>query len=144
MAEKPKRTAPEAWVEAGKPHRWKKGESGNQYKVPRQLEPFLWEKGQCPNPGGRPKSKALSQALRKRLEDPVPNDQLGRTFAEVIADSWVYRAMKGDTRAAETLASRAEGQPLSSLTIAATLEIATEERIARVKQMIDELKAVEL
>ena len=56
-------------AEEGKPHRWKKGQSGN--------------------PSGRPKSKTLSDAYRNKLEEPVPNDLEGRTWAELIAEAQV-------------------------------------------------------
>jgi hypothetical protein len=45
-----------------------------------------WKKGQAsPNPGGRPKSRLLSEALRTRLAEPKPDDPQGRTYAEVVA-----------------------------------------------------------
>src|SRR5450432_171375 len=41
-----------------------------------------WKKGQrSPNPGGRPKSRLLSEALRVRLEEVNPDDPQARTFA---------------------------------------------------------------
>jgi hypothetical protein len=41
----------------------------------------------------------------------VPGDPRGRTFAEAIADKLAQQALKGDIRAAEELADRAEGRP---------------------------------
>jgi hypothetical protein len=40
-----------------------------------------WRKGQpSPNPGGRPRSRVLSEALRTRLGEIKPDDPEGRTF----------------------------------------------------------------
>jgi len=47
-----------------------------------------WKKGQTsPNPGGRPKSRLLSEALRTRLAEVKPDDLTGRTYAEVVAET---------------------------------------------------------
>jgi len=73
-------------------------------------EPFRFKPGQSGNPGGRPRSARLSEAYRAKLESDVPGDAMGRTFAEAIADVLAQRAMKGDIRAAEELATgRKEG-----------------------------------
>jgi hypothetical protein len=49
-----------------------------------------WKKGQrSPNPGGRPKSRLLSQALGIRLAETKPDDPEGRTYAEVMAANLV-------------------------------------------------------
>src|ERR1700683_546374 len=74
----------------GKAHRWKKGQSGN--------------------PSGRPKSKTLSDAYRNKLEEPVPNDPEGRTWAELIAEAQVRDAVRGNVQAAREIADRTEGR----------------------------------
>jgi hypothetical protein len=44
-----------------------------------------WKKGQpSPNPGGRPRTRLLSEALRTRLAEVKPDDPAGRTYAEVV------------------------------------------------------------
>ena len=49
-----------------------------------------WRKGQpSPNPGGRPKSRILSEALRTRLAEVKPDDPAGRTYAEVVPENLV-------------------------------------------------------
>lgn len=76
--------------EAGMPYRWKKGKSGN--------------------PSGRPKSKTLSDAYKYKLEEPVPNDPEGRTWAELIAEAQVRDAVRGNVQAAREIADRTEGR----------------------------------
>jgi Family of unknown function (DUF5681) len=76
--------------DVGKPHQWKKGQSGN--------------------PCGRPKSRTLSDAYRKKLEEPVPNDPKARTWAELIADAQVRDAVRGNVQAAREIADRTEGR----------------------------------
>jgi hypothetical protein len=73
----------------GKPHRWKKGQSGN--------------------PSGRPKSKTLSDAYKNKLEEPVPNDPEGRTWAELIAEAQVRDAVRGNVQAAGRLPTEPRG-----------------------------------
>jgi len=82
-------------AEAGKPYRWKKGQSGN--------------------PSGRPKSKTLSDAYRHKLEEPVPNDPEGRTWAELIAVAQVRDAVRGNVQAAREIADRTEGRPRQAI-----------------------------
>jgi hypothetical protein len=77
-------------AEDGRPHRWKKGQSGNR--------------------SGRPKSKTLSDAYKNKLEEPVPNDPEGRTWAELIAEAQVRDAVRGNVQAAREIADRTEGR----------------------------------
>lgn len=48
-----------------------------------------WAIGRNGNPGGRPKSRLLSQALSSRLAEIKPDDPEGRTYAEVVAANLV-------------------------------------------------------
>lgn len=82
-------------AEDGRSHRWKKGQSGN--------------------PSGRPKSKTLSNAYRNKLEEPVPNDPEGRTWAELIAEAQVRDAVRGNVQAAREIADRTEGRPRQAI-----------------------------
>jgi hypothetical protein len=82
-------------AEDGKSHRWTKGQSGN--------------------PSGRPKSKMLSDAYRSKLEEPVPNDPEGRTWAELIAEAQVRDAVRGNVQAAREIADRTEGRPRQAI-----------------------------
>jgi len=81
----------EANLARGEAHRWKPGRSGN--------------------PGGRPRTAKLSEACRAKLASPIPGDPESRSFAEAIADKLAQQALKGDIRAAQELADRAEGRP---------------------------------
>jgi hypothetical protein len=74
----------------------------------RGLKP--WKKGQSGNPDGRPKSKILSDAYKRLLEEPFPNDPQGRTYAELIALGQAREAIKGKTPAAAEIADRTEGR----------------------------------
>jgi len=76
-----------------------------------------WPKGVSGNPQGRPKSAPFSQACREMLGQPVPDDPLGRTYAQAIAETLAAKALEGDIRAAQELADRAEGKPRQSVEI---------------------------
>jgi hypothetical protein len=80
-----------------------------------------WKRGQpSPNPGGRPKSRLLSQALGSRLAELVPDDPAGRTFAEKMADNLIDIACArgpGAVTAANEIANRLEGRPTQQLDV---------------------------
>lgn len=73
-----------------------------------------WRKGQpSPNPGGRPKSRLLSDAIRVRLGDVKPDDPEHRTYAEVVAANLIEIACSrgpGAVTAANEISDRAEGK----------------------------------
>jgi len=72
---------------------------------------FRFKPGQSGNPGGRPRTARLSEACRVKRVSPIPGDPESRSFAEAIADKLAQQALKGDIRAAQELADRAEGRP---------------------------------
>jgi hypothetical protein len=74
-------------------------------------EATRFKPGESGNPGGRPRIAKLSEACRAKLGALVPDDAEGRTYAEAIAEKLVQLALKGDIRAAQELADRAEGRP---------------------------------
>lgn len=77
---------------------------------------YRFAPGQSGNPGGRPKTKPLTDAYRAILNQKDPNDKEGRTYAEIIAMAQVKRAIEGDSRAVGEIADRVEGkvtQPIS-------------------------------
>jgi hypothetical protein len=81
-----------------------------------------WKKGQpSPNPGGRPKSRLLSEALRVRLAEPKPNDPQGRTYAEVVAANLIEIACSqgpGAVTAMGEIADRVEGKARQEIAVA--------------------------
>jgi|ERR1700683_1188294 hypothetical protein len=102
------------FVEAGKPHRFKKGHSGN--------------------PSGRPKSKTLSDAYKHKLEESVPSDPERRTWAELIAEAQVRDAVRGNVQAAREIADRTEGRARQAIefedkTVANAFERMTREEL---------------
>jgi len=78
-------------------------------------------KGKSGNPGGRPKSRVLSEALRTRLAELKPDDPAGRTYAEIVADNLIEIACSerpGAVHAASEIADRLEGRSRQSIEIA--------------------------
>jgi len=72
-----------------------------------------WRKGTSGNPGGRPKLRLLSEALRTRLAEVKPGDPAGRTYAEVVAENLIEIACSegpGAVHAASEIADRLEGR----------------------------------
>jgi hypothetical protein len=81
------------------------------------LDPYRWKPGQTGNAGGRPRRKPLTDAYAAILEELVPGDKQGRTFAEIIAMALVREAVKGRVNAAAEIADRVEGKTLASMAI---------------------------
>lgn len=71
--------------------------------------PFQWPQGVSGNPGGRAKSKILSEAARLKLETDVPGDPLKRTWAEAIIDGLALAAMAANVPAVTELRKMTEG-----------------------------------
>ena len=73
-----------------------------------------WKRGQpSPNPGGRPKSRLLSDAIRVRLGEVKPDDPDHRTYAEIVAANLIEVACSrgaGAVGAANEICDRAEGK----------------------------------
>ena len=94
-----------------------------------------WKKGSSGNPGGRPKSRVLSEALRSRLAQVKSGDPAGRTFAEVVAANLIEIACgqgPGAVHAANEIADRIEGRAPQSIQIsdlAADLQSRSDEEL---------------
>lgn len=79
-----------------------------------------WRKGSSGNPGGRPKSRLLSEAIRGRLAAVKEDDPEKRTWAEIIAMNLVELAASKSPSAiaaANEVCDRAEGRPSQHLQI---------------------------
>jgi len=77
-----------------------------------------WPKGTSGNPGGRPKSAALSGAFRAVLGEVVSTPVGDFTVAELIARRLARDAVRrGSVGAARELGNRAEGYPGSTLEV---------------------------
>ena len=73
-----------------------------------------------PNPGGRPKARLLSEALRSRLGQIKDDDPAQRTYAEVLAENLVEIACSrgpAAVAAANEIADRLEGRAPQSIQI---------------------------
>ena len=94
-----------------------------------------FKKGVSGNPGGRPRSRVLSEALRNRMAHVIADDPSGRTFAEAIADNLVRIASSQGSNAvyaASEIADRLEGRAPQSIQIydlAADLQTRTDEEL---------------
>ena len=80
-----------------------------------------FKKGSSGNPGGRPRSRLLSEALRTRMAEVKPDDPAGRTYAEVVAENLIEIACTegpGVVYAASEIADRLEGRSRQQLEFA--------------------------
>lgn len=78
------------------------------------LKPHQFKSG---NPGGpgRPKKLPLTDASREKLSSLVPEDPLGRTYAQLIVDKLCTMAVAGDIAAIKELADRSEGKAVQRI-----------------------------
>lgn len=73
-----------------------------------------WKKGQSGNPNGRPpKSKALSEELRRLLQRHAPGSK--KSNLEVIVAKLLELAREGDKDALRYVFDRLEGRPAQAL-----------------------------
>jgi hypothetical protein len=95
--------------------------------MPTDFDPAIgsgtrWKKGgPSPNPGGRPRTKMLSDALRSKLGEHKPGDPDGRTYAEVVAANLVELACsqgRNAVAAISEIVDRTEGRARQSIEIA--------------------------
>jgi hypothetical protein len=70
--------------------------------------PYAFKPGQSGNPGGRPKSKFISDAYRQWLSQPSESDP-SLTNADIIAASIGKLAIAGNINAVREIADRVEG-----------------------------------
>jgi len=72
------------------------------------LRPF--QPGQSGNPSGRPKRKPITDAYIRLLNEPIPGDKEGRTFADALAQKILKEALNGKVPAASEITDRVEGK----------------------------------
>ena len=63
------------------------------------------------NPGGRPKTRLISESARKQIGADIHRAPKLETEADLIVAAQLKKARKGDVVAAAFLADRAEGKP---------------------------------
>jgi hypothetical protein len=91
--------------------------------------------GESGNPGGRPKTKPLTEELERLLGEQAPKGK-GQTWAAVIAEALVKRASKGDVRAIAELGNRIEGRPVQAVELNANLNASIAERLEAARQRV--------
>lgn len=69
-------------------------------------------KGVSGNPGGRPKSKPWTEALRLCAND---TDATGKKRLRTLAERTFEAAMEGDMQAVKEIGNRLEGTPIQSV-----------------------------
>src|SRR5271165_6462082 len=93
-----------------------------------------WPPGFCPNPGGRPKQKLISDALRNELEEAIASGD--KTKAEGIAQAMVTKALNGHVHAAEFVRDTTEGKPVTAIKLESTLSEGTANRLAALAEAL--------
>jgi hypothetical protein len=87
----------------------------NSEKTADNLKAYRFAPGQSGNPGGRPKTAALTRAYRNLLDEVCPSDPEGRTYAQLIAARMIRLAIGGNVQAAAEICDRVEGKPRMSI-----------------------------
>lgn len=103
--------------------------SGNPNPKTAQIAGFQFKPGVSGNPGGRPKSKRMTAAYIRYLEQEDPN---GETGADLIAQAICDRAKSGDVRAASLIADRTEGKPPQAIKIEDERRTTSVERVEEI------------
>jgi len=78
---------------------------------------MAFEKGNRANPGGRPKEKAFTDALRLAVNAEVESDGQKKKKLRVIAERLVAEAMAGESWAVQQVADRLDGKPAQESTV---------------------------
>jgi hypothetical protein len=99
-----------------------------------ELAPFRWKPGQSGNPGGRPKSKPITDKLLEVLEDPKECEALVRV--------WLKNAQKGSVTHLREILDRVEGRVALPVDVSGhvTHEMTDEEK-ARAREVLARITA---
>ena len=71
--------------------------------------------GQSGNPGGRPKSKQITQAYQELLE--TVDRKSGKTWAQIIAENIVKEALNNNLAAVKEITDRTEGKAAQAVVV---------------------------
>ena len=82
----------------------------NPHGTPRNLRAF--PRGRSGNPGGRPKGRSITAALRAELDRPCADDP-SVTQGERLAERLVGMALAGDLGAIREVLDRTEGKAVA-------------------------------
>ena len=104
-------------------------ETGENERLAEIGKSTQWKKGcPSPNPGGRPRTRPLSERYEARLEEPLPealrrkyNLKEGATYGDAIALGQALAALQGRTDAAREIANRVEGKVVEHVELAGAI-----------------------
>jgi hypothetical protein len=118
---------PEITNETGSPKR---------RSLPEAAKPYRWKKGDpSPNPGGRPKTAHISQALRAALQSGEA-EHLATVLVELAAGRKKGTAVQ--IAALREIADRTEGKAHQTVEVDATFDSRLAERIAKARKRVKE------
>jgi hypothetical protein len=93
-----------------------------------------WKPGQSGNPGGRPKSKPLTDKLLEALSDPK--------VCEALVLAWVKGAQKGSIMHLREILDRVEGRVPQPLSVSGTVtHEMTDEEKSRAREVLARMTA---
>lgn len=93
-------------------------------------KPWLWKPGQSGNPGGRPKRKYITDALKECLES---NPEELRKMAQAA----IREALNGNIRAFQEIADRTEGKVADIHKIEGEVLITPNMRVLAAREMLE-------
>ena len=88
--------------------------------MPENLRP--WRPGRSPNPGGRPKRKPITDALKAELERACRSDPDGRTNLEAGVRKLVDQFVGGVPHAQRLVLAYVEGPPTQTIDVRGWVE----------------------
>ncbi len=94
-----------------------------------------WKPGQSGNPGGRPKTKLITQAYQELLMEIDP--KTGKTKATLIAEKTLKEALKGNLAAVKEATDRTEGKVLQQLGVGVSVTEGLAERMEEARKRVE-------
>ena len=91
--------------------------------------------GQSGNPGGRPKTKLITQAYQELLMEIDP--KTGKTKATLIAEKTLKEALKGNLTAVKEATDRTEGKALQQLGVGVSVTDDLPEILAAARKRVE-------